>query len=172
MLALKRGEPALLQAAKQEGIQTEDKSIKKKAKAKKVDKKKIADKKMKGALSASTQAMLTVAKAAMQAQKDAVEKENAATPANDEKCTGKEDMHPRLCSIIQNHNHCSYGNYKDYCCGACASATREMGDSSGKPDISKLEAQLGHSIAKADTAIAHAHTTELSSKESLSGVGN
>jgi hypothetical protein len=174
--AIKRGEPALIEEAKEKGVEAADKKIKKKAKKKKAEKKKVANKKMKGALSASTKAMLTVAQAAMEAQKAAAEEDAEQNPPNDEKCTGSEDMHPRLCSIIQNHNHCGYGNYKDYCCGACAGVTREMGDAgthTEKPNaISKLEAQLGHSIAKASSAIAHAHRTEMSSKESLPAVGD
>merc|ERR1719213_149312 len=147
LAAIKRGEPALIEEAKEKGVEAADKKIKKKAKKKKAEKKKVANKKMKGALSATTKAMLTVAQAAMDAQKAAAEEDAEKNPPNDEKCTGSEDMHPRLCSIIQNHNHCGYGNYKDYCCGACAGVTREMGDTGTDTvnpiAISKLEAQLG-----------------------------
>merc|ERR1711943_96490 len=71
--AIKRGEPALIEEAKEKGVEAADKKIKKKAKKKKAEKKKVANKKMKGALSASTKAMLTVAQAAMEAQKAAAE---------------------------------------------------------------------------------------------------
>lgn len=161
----KKGEPAEIAAAKKKGEEKEKAKEEKEEKVKKEKasaKSKAAKKGAKKAEAAqATKEMLAVAK-------DAMKEAAAVAPAKDEKCTGSEDKHPKLCGIVKNHKHCGFAAYKDYCCGACAGARREMGDSGADP-VQKLAAALSNSIDQANGAIEHAQRTESDSQSSLSG---
>jgi len=161
----KKGLPADVAAAKKKGEEKEkekeeaDDSAKK---AKDAAKSKAAKKgAKKEEVAEATKEMLAVAK-------DAMKEAAVVAPAKDEKCTGSEDKHPKLCGIVKNHKHCGFAAYKDYCCGSCAGARREMGDSGADP-VQKLAAALSTSIDQATGAIQHAQRTESDSQSSLSG---
>lgn len=115
----KNGEPADIEEAKKKGVEKEkekEEAAAEKAKAAAKAKAKVSKSaKKKAEISQSTKEMILAAKQAM------AEAGPAAVAAADEKCTGSEDKHPKLCATIKNHKHCGFATYKDYCCGSCGS---------------------------------------------------